>query len=1159
LIQPQAKQFIDLMERQQLLSPDVLDELRRQVAESKTRLSSELIAKLLVENGHLTKFQATKLIAELKDAGDSSSSVSAVQTEDEEDELGFADEQPAKHKPVRSSSPASSQVAQVIVDDEDLEEDLPELVEVVEVVEVTDADVVEVVEVVPVQTVERVPTVPVRAAAAHEADGGAFGPAAAPVKRVMPPKKSAANPYDSFRILGVALLLALVSIAGFFLVNYFWRGNADDRLKRADDAYEQRSYETASVMYGDFARDFPGNEKSSYARVRTALANIRKDAEGAPDPQLGLETALRVLPAVAGEAGMNDQQSDLAGALIALAAKFNERTDRTTETAQRKLLMQDMDRLLGLINDPQYVGTNQRSQQAPTLNRILEDQKRILREINRDEQLAAALQEIDQKLAARDTLAAYDVRKKLINLYPLLEVDPSLSDRVRQASVIERSLVKPAELDLQLAQQSPDPTLARSFLLSHRTGQTIPALNGQVLFVKAKGSVYGFDAASGDILWRQFVGREFDTEPFRAGNAAAADAIICQPAPGRVARLAGKTGDAIWWAKLGQPIHSPVLVDESLFVATRAGVVASLDADSGQQKWATQLPQSAAVAPSVAPSKAILYVPAEHSNLFVLSREDGSCQEVLYLGHRAGSIAVAPVLLLGQLFIFENISASTTKIRILATSDQGLELKESQTPITMEGNIVVPPQVDGRHLIVQTDLGQIKVLDIEPTVETQKVTELVTVSKNVFSPKRSWLTVDNNRVWVVDNQLTRFDLQLATMNMSRAWIKNDGDRFVGPPQRFGNVLIHTRVPRGSRGIRVSAVAADSGSPLWETDVGIPVTHIAASGTGYDALNTSAMLFTLGNKPIRTAADSDPAAGKPAMDFTNPTLLRDGRVVMANRSRSNQLAIFDPASKTVNILSANIGTAQPASDLVAVEDKVVVGLDNGQLVTLNMSNGALAGSPYQPAMQAGKKISWNTPVYMAESKTLIVSSELQRLVRLSVGDDLRVLNEVTLESPLVGPLAAVDKQVCGVATTAGGDSLQFFDATSLKQTASVQLPGTLVAGPFALPQPLQANCLVQVEGRLLLISEQGQIAWSIDFPKSSLVGPPAVFEGNLLIATRSGEVWNIATESGQVVGNLDLGQALSSPPLIVAKNVLLGSDEGAVLAVPPPASLAELAQ
>ena len=95
-----------------------------------------------------------------------------------------------------------------------------------------------------------------------------------------------------------------------------------------------------------------------------------QEAEGAPDPKLGLDTALNFLPGLVGEAALGDQQSDLAGILIALAVKFNERADRTQDTAERKLLMTDMEKLLELINDPQFVGVNQRNQQAPTLSRM---------------------------------------------------------------------------------------------------------------------------------------------------------------------------------------------------------------------------------------------------------------------------------------------------------------------------------------------------------------------------------------------------------------------------------------------------------------------------------------------------------------------------------------------------------------------------------------------------------------------------------------------------------------------------------------------------------------------------------------------------------------------------------------------------------------------
>ncbi len=614
-MQQQAKQFIDLLESQQLLSPDVLDELRRQVAESKTRLTSELLAKLLVDNGHLTKFQATKLITELKDVNGTAKG-GAASTANVDDDLGFAEDAELGLSD-KSADKSSRKRANIIVDDDELDPD-----DIVDVVEVVDDDVVEVVEAEPVEVVEVVEAVEVapkksrRAVAAQDA----FSAAPPPAKRVLPSKKSTANPYDSFRILGVGLLLALCLIAGFFLVNYFWRGSAEDRLKLADDAYEQRSYETAAVMYREFAEVFPANEQASYAKVRSALAAIRKDAEGAPDPKLGLETALGVLPDIAGEAAMAEQQSDLAGALIGLADKFNERADRTADAAQRKLLMADMEKLLALIYDPQYVGANQRSQQAPTLDRIKEDKQRIVREINRDEDLAKVLKQIDEKLAAKDTLGAYELRKALINTYPLLEVDKSLSDRVRQASVIERSLVKPSSLNVSLSPQSPNQVVGRSFILAQRSGKTASTLNGQVLFIKAKGSVYGIDGASGDILWRQFVGRTLHSEPLRLGNPSSADAIICLPEQGQVAKLTGNSGEPQWWASLGTTMHNPVAEGEDLFVATFDGQVASLDAGGGQLKWAAQLPQPVAVSPGVAFGKSSLYVPADHSNLFVLSR-----------------------------------------------------------------------------------------------------------------------------------------------------------------------------------------------------------------------------------------------------------------------------------------------------------------------------------------------------------------------------------------------------------------------------------------------------------------------------------------------------------------------------------------------------------
>src|SRR6059058_4979953 len=59
-----SKKVLDLAEQQGLLDGKAIAELRRQVAESKFVITPEAIAKVLVDHGHLTPFQARKLVSQ---------------------------------------------------------------------------------------------------------------------------------------------------------------------------------------------------------------------------------------------------------------------------------------------------------------------------------------------------------------------------------------------------------------------------------------------------------------------------------------------------------------------------------------------------------------------------------------------------------------------------------------------------------------------------------------------------------------------------------------------------------------------------------------------------------------------------------------------------------------------------------------------------------------------------------------------------------------------------------------------------------------------------------------------------------------------------------------------------------------------------------------
>ena len=134
-----AKQFIEKLEQLGLLSTDILQELRRQVDESKAKITAGTLARLLVDNGHLTKFQATKLISEMSKDAPERQAASGKTTPDD-DSLALAPEAPATKKAV-------------ILDDDEDEDDEVVAVDVVHDDEVVAVDVVDDDEVVAVEVV----------------------------------------------------------------------------------------------------------------------------------------------------------------------------------------------------------------------------------------------------------------------------------------------------------------------------------------------------------------------------------------------------------------------------------------------------------------------------------------------------------------------------------------------------------------------------------------------------------------------------------------------------------------------------------------------------------------------------------------------------------------------------------------------------------------------------------------------------------------------------------------------------------------------------------------------------------------------------------------------------------------------------------------------
>ncbi|MFO1066708.1 MAG: PQQ-binding-like beta-propeller repeat protein [Pirellulales bacterium] len=1153
-----AKQFIDQLETQGLLSPDIIEELRRQVADTKAKITPETLARILVDNGHLTKFQATKIVSDLKSGKDTSSAAAAPKsakptekksTSNDDLDLSFADEPQV----------IDDDAAEVILDDDDVEilaeeVDEVEAVEAVEVVptEVEVADVEpEVVEVV--EVVESVAAAPVRSRPSGSLrPQKSGGKAPAPVRSASnKPVKAGENPWDSHRIVTTAVLLGVVLVVGAGLLYYFTRTSAEEKLEAATAAYEARSYEVAATAYQEFVTQHGSHEKASFAKVRAALAALRRDVETASDPNIGLKTATEILPSIASEPGLTTERSDLASVLVLLAEKFTQRADAQTESEKKRSLMAEMEKLNSLINDPQYMSSTEKGQLGPKLARIEEDRQRILRDINRDEELSKTVSAVDAMLKEQKTAEAYQLRRELVDRYPQLEKDPQLTEQVQRATQIQQSLVSSTPSRVQVGEDKSAAAALKSITFANRgpASKPIAAMKGKIVYVKAKGTLYALSVDDGSVKWTYHTGRELADLPIRLGDGPAPDIVLSRPGAGQIARLGADSGKSKWFADLGGPCLAPTAEGDDVLVAMRDGNILSVDPESGQSKWSVKVPQNVEVSPGAAFGKPFIYVPGEHSNLYVLSRQDGKCKEVFYLGHRSGTIAVPPVLVLGQLFIFENRGADFSMVRILQTSDNGTELKALQQPIRLAGNVVVPPQVDGRKLIVSTDRGEIRVLDIEPTAEKDKVSSMTPIPATLNKPNTSWAAAAGNMLWVAGDRFTRYEVQVSRGQLVRLWNKDDGDEFTGPPQRFEDVVVHTRIVRGSRGVRVAAINGLTGDVLWQTDIGVPIASIAKGKDKPDVLTTSGALFTLDAKePIRNESELNPDAGKIGLLYSNPTTLENGNVLLMNQSIDNRFAIYQPGGdkNRLRMAAANFFGGKPTSLPTAVGKNFVVGLDNGQLALVDPASGAYAAAPFQPPVEPTKSVAWARPVYFPGKQMLIATGNMQKIYRIGVGESLRSLLDVDIEKPVIGPLAKVGTSVLAVIPEPGQDNLVAIDSESLNRGKPVMLDGRWIAGPFAVSDKL---AFIQTDKSLSAVGPDASIIWSIELPKSVLAAPPEETPAGIVAAMTNGKVLVLGPEDGKKILDVDCGKPLSCAPLVMPGGLLLGSDEGCVLTLP----------
>ncbi len=1113
-----AKELIDQLERRGLLDQDIIEALREQLDEGGTRVTPEAVAKLLVDNGQLTRFQATKLIGEIR-SGEYADADAVEATSVQEDDLAIVADEGDGVVEVEAEVASEVPVEVVAVEAEPVEAEPVEAEPVA--VEAVDASVADVPK-------------PARS-------------------RPRPKPPETKSVWDSFKIYGYAGIIGLLLLVGgglYFVLN---RGSADDAIDVGNKLYDQQNYSGAQDQYLGFLASF-GEETqySSMARVRIRMCELYR-ASTMSDPTRALDLADEILPDIENEEAMDQERGNLAALLVDIADNIAEKANDAPETEVKKELLGRLNEQITLMDNPMYMTSSMRATLATRLTKVQEARKRIERDISRNLKLDKAVTEMTAALKDKDTKKAYDIRFELLRSFPELEANDRIVKLILSASEIQQTLVTASTKLPKTVDGAADSESIRTIVLSNTQGRDVPSLLDEILYLRAAGSVLAFNAGNGKLLWRSFVGYGHNHEPVRLEGGAGV--LLSESEKLEIQRRRGEDGSMRWRSQIAEPFHEPIVERDDVYVATNSGSLLLLDAEAGDAKWSAKIPQSLDVGPGVDSRANLAFLPGDHSNVYVINTRNGSCVDSYYLGHSNGTIVVPPVPLLGHLFVIENAAADYAMVHVLKIAEDG-SLTKAQDSVRMTGNVKISPIIiQQRRLIVLTDRGQVSVYDVEPTAETDQVDVVARQLASYDEPTSTQMAVGKSQMWITGTRIGRYELQINTGRVVPSWFKHEGDTFIGQPFASDEALIHARVLRGTSGVRVTAVDPKSGNEIWRNDVAVPIAMITQSAQGLHAMTSQASLFVLDRQALENGTTSgpieNPGGDGVAMRFENPVVVDQETRVLVNQEISQQIAIYDPSrpNQKLRIVTLALPEGELSGGAVFSGGGLFMPLNTGRAALMAYQTGKRLASPFQPVSDPVEVMKWTNPVVLADDPDQVVIADSRKSIyRLRAGDSIRELASGKIENELLGRLAAVGSTAIGATAGPSADFVIGFDMGSLDEKFKTLLDGRVIWGPVAAG----GLCWLETDDKKLrAYDDSGAEKFAVGLPVGMPVGHPVSAGDHWVLCGAAGWIVVVDPQSGSLVGQTDIEQPISASPLAAGSRLLVPGKEGVVYVLSVP--------
>ena len=955
--------------------------------------------------------------------------------------------------------------------------------------------------------------------------------------------------------IGFGVLLLLIMIGSFLAI---WLGgvDADKQYAAAISSIDKLTYADAEEKFTNYLTDNPNHKFADDARSLRVKAIMRNKFSSKRWTET-IQSAQTLLPELS-----QQENNKLAKIRDDVGLMLSESLFHETESAvqletlaEMEASVQELTKYYKFIDNPNYLsGTLRKSQRVSTYLAEIENNIQTVNGlINKEKDYASTLVDIKQLGDNRETDKAFETYIRTTREYPDLAARQELREMMKGISKTEQDLVKPLVQATVTQTGAPASPLSASVVLASTVGEQVNSLRDEVIATLVDGAVYGFDAGTGEVRWRRFVGLQTAYPP----KAFDLDTVIVSNLlRNEVMKIRLDDGEIVWRALIDEPFFEPTFNEQQVLVTTQSGKLILIDGTFGEMVGGAKIPQAANSGGLIANRAPVLYQPGSYSNLYAISTTDFQCKEVLYLGHYRNSIPVPPVSWSGYIILVRN-GGDFADLLILKPDETGLNLKVNQiiNRVT-ESQINTPIAYFGRGLILFGDEGDMRILELNPGNEISPVTVLAKEQYDT-QKQRSYIAHKGSNIWAAGKGLRRYKVQRSLGQFKNEEVVEPGDIFLGQPTVIDDKIFHIRRRAGSNMASASLVDGKSLKPIWRTDFGGPLGGVTKGDSGLTAVNNQGDVFDVSANDISSGVAKRAIISSEVIEtlkFDQMMEVGDDSFVMANTRGAKELLFYEKGASKSKLMQLGIEpNDQPQQPPIIVGENLVVASQQGLVSKIDPRNGRIIGSPFLPPVSPGMKVPWRPLVPITSNVFAAAHSSVEdantqmpsMLYFLSAQNDASIAKvaDLKFDQSIVSAIVTDGSDIFGVQSDGKSDSL--FQVAAGRQpsiSASQAMTNRHVAGPWLVGDLL----LVQLDNDSLTCFDKSlQQKWSLPIGNVQISAIPSNTNGRLLVVFASGRILKLNRGQGTIEKQLELGQPIIGEPKFMGDTVVLRGSDGTI--------------